>query len=417
MAKLIPFQAIRPSKERAAKIAALPYDVYNREEAEAEVARHSDSFLAIDRPETGFSREVDTYDPVVYQRAHDLLWQWVEEGRFIRDEKPGYYLYELTMEGRTQTGIVALASIDDYLHDVIRKHENTRAEKEEDRIRHVDCCNAQTGPIFLAYRAQAELDRLVEESKKEGALYDFVSEDGVRHRVFGIWDAERIKRIEEIFASMPQIYIADGHHRAASAVRVGCRRRDAQKEYTGNEEFNYFLSVLFPDEQLQILDYNRVVKDLAGYTSETFLEEVKCRFNIIETEKEPLHPKEKGEFCMYLDKTWYRCRIYPEDRTDDPVDGLDVSLLQNLLLEPVLKIEDPKRDSRIDFVGGIRGLEELERRCDRDAKVAFAMYPTGIAELFAVADQGRLMPPKSTWFEPKLRSGLFIHEIGENAKA
>lgn len=411
MAKIIPFKGIRPSKERAANIAALPYDVYNRKEAKEIVAKNPESFLAIDRAETNFSDDVDTYDEVVYQKAHDLLWQWVEEGRFVRDEEPCYYLYELTMNGRSQTGIVACASIDDYENEVIKKHENTRAEKEADRIHHVDSCNAQTGPIFLAYRNQEKIDILVEQIKGRDALYDFTSDDGIRHRVFLVDDRTEISIIENAFGEMSEIYIADGHHRAASAVRVGQRRREANPGYTGEEEFNYFLSVLFPDNQLMIMDYNRVVKDLNGLSEEELLDEIKDRFNIIKTDKYAMKPEKKGQFSMYLGEHWYLCEIRPEDKSEDPVEGLDVSLLQNLLLDPVLGIKNPKTDDRIDFVGGIRGLSELERRCATDCKVAFAMYPTDISELFAVADAGLLMPPKSTWFEPKLRSGLFIHEI------
>ncbi len=411
MAKIIPFKGIRPSKERAANIAALPYDVYNRVEAKEVVAKNPESFLAIDRAETQFPDDVSTYDERVYEKAHDLLWQWIEEGRFVQDDKPCYYLYELTMNGRAQTGIVACASIDDYEQGVIKKHENTRAEKEADRIHHVDSCNAQTGPIFLAYRAKAEIDALVEEIKTREALYDFVAEDGIRHRVFLVNHESEISVIETAFDAMSELYIADGHHRAASAVRVGERRREANPNYTGAEEFNYFLSVIFPDNQLMIMDYNRVVKDLNGYTSEQLLGEIKTRFNILTEEKHAISPKEKGQFSMFLEDKWYLCQIRKEDENEDPVEGLDVSLLQNLLLNPILGITDPKTDDRIDFVGGIRGLDELERRCHTDAKIAFAMYPTDIAELFAVADAGLLMPPKSTWFEPKLRSGLFIHSL------
>lgn len=411
MAKIIPFRGIRPSQERAAQIAALPYDVYNRQEAKEEVVAHPDSFLAIDRAETNFDDSVDTYADCVYQKAHDLLWQWVEEGRFLQEERPVYYLYELTMDQRSQTGIVACASIDDYEQGVIKKHENTRAEKETDRIRHVDCCNAQTGPIFLAYRSKQVLDDLMERIKTGDPVYDFVAEDQVRHRVFVVDADADIALIQQTFAAMEEIYIADGHHRAASAVRVGCKRRAEHPGYSGEEEFNYFLSVLFPDDQLLIMDYNRVIRDLNGYHPQEFLAEVAKRFAIIEQSGEELRPAVKGEFCMLLQDVWYRCRIRPEDLSSDPVDGLDVSLLQNLLLAPVLGITDPKTDARIDFVGGIRGLQELTRRCHEDAVAAFAMYPTDISELFAVADAGRLMPPKSTWFEPKLRSGLFIHAL------
>ncbi len=410
MAEIKPFLCIRPAEGKAADIAALPYDVYNRTEAKEAVKNNPDSFLNIDRAETQFDDSVDTYDPKVYQKAHDLLWDMVKRGSFIQEDTPCYYVYEQTMDGRVQTGIVACASIDDYANGVIKKHENTRAEKEADRIRHVDACNAQTGPIFLAYRANEVIRRAVSAAKEKKALYDFVSEDSVRHRVFCISDAEEIAKIQDAFSNIREIYIADGHHRAASAVKVGFMRRREHPEYTGDEEFNYFLSALFPDEELMILDYNRAVKDLCGDTEETFLSKVERIFDVkaLDGAKKP---EKKGEISMCLAGKWYGLTIKEKDRNSDPVDGLDVSLLQKLLLEPVLLIEDPKTDARIDFVGGIRGLKELERRVSTDCAVAFAMYPTSIYELFAVADAGKLMPPKSTWFEPKLRSGLFIHSL------
>lgn len=411
MAVIRPFAGIRPCKEKVRGIAALPYDVYNRAEAKAEVLKEKDSFLKIDRAETQFDDSVSTYAPEVYQRAHDTLWEMVDKGDFIREEAPCYYIYELTMDGRKQTGIAACASIDDYQNNVIKKHENTRAEKEEDRIRHVDACNAQTGPIFLAYRANAVISAVVAKVKETAPEYDFVSADGIGHRVWVISDAEEIQTIQEAFEKIDEIYIADGHHRCASAVKVGMKRREQYPEFNGTEEFNYFLSVLFPDEELMILDYNRVVKDLNGMTPELFLEKMQELFSVEKVTKENRKPVDAGTFSMYLEGQWYLCRIPAKMIPEDPVKGLDVSLLQDLLLTPVLGIGDPKTDPRIDFVGGIRGLDELERRCQLDAKVAFAMYPTSIAQLFAVADAGLLMPPKSTWFEPKLRSGIFIHEI------
>ena len=411
MAIIRPFAGIRPCQEKANRIAALPYDVYNREEAKEEVLKEPESFLRIDRAETQFDDSVDTYAPQVYQKAHDTLWEMVEQGDFIRDVKPCYYIYELTMDGRTQTGITACASIDDYQNGVIKKHENTRAEKEQDRIRHVDTCNAQTGPIFLAYRSDEAINGVVAKVKKETPVYSFTSPDGIRHQVWIIDQAKDIETIQHAFASIHEIYIADGHHRAASAVKVGLKRREEHPGYDGTEEFNFFLSVLFPDEELMILDYNRVVKDLNGMTSEQFLEKMKAIFEVTAVDESSRKPQVAGTFSMYLDGQWYLCRIPQEKIPSDPVKSLDVSLLQDLLLTPVLGIGDPKTDPRIDFVGGIRGLSELERRCSVDSKVAFAMYPTSIAQLFAVADAGLLMPPKSNWFEPKLRSGLFIHEI------
>ena len=411
MADIRPFMSIRPEKGKAAKIAALPYDVYNRKEATVEVEKNPESFLKIDRAETGYPLSVDMYDEKVYQRAHDLLWGMVEDGSFIRDQKKCYYIYELTMNGRTQTGITACASIDDYLNGVIKKHENTRAEKEADRIHHVDACNAQTGPIFLAYRSNPMINEIVEKVKAGEAEYDFTSEDGIRHRVFEISDDDKIAAISQAFENMADIYIADGHHRAASAVKVGLKRREEHPGYDGTEEFNYFLSVLFPDDQLMIMDYNRTVKDLNGLSEDEFIEKIKDNFEVT-TLSEAKHPDKKGKVSMYLSGKWYMLSAKKELlEINDPVLSLDVSLLQNYLLEPVLGIKDPRTDERIDFIGGIRGLKELEKRADSDMKVSFAMYPTSISELFDVADAGLLMPPKSTWFEPKLRSGLFIHRI------
>ncbi|MCI7106750.1 MAG: DUF1015 family protein [Lachnospiraceae bacterium] len=421
MAKIKPFVCIRPAEDKVSKIAALPYDVYNRAEAKAVVEKNPQSFLAIDRAETQFSDDVDTYDPRVYEKAHDMLRDWLKKGAFVRDERKAYYVYELTMDGRVQTGIVACASIDDYAGNIIKKHENTRADKEQDRINHVDICNAQTGPIFLAYRSSEVIRQVVKAVKERKALYDFVAEDGIRHRVFEITDEAEISEIESAFDKINEIYIADGHHRAASAVKVGFKRRAEHPDYDGTEEFNYFLSVLFPDEELMIMDYNRVVKDLNGLSETDFLAKMESLFVVKPISdgcigengltEEQVRPDKKGDFSMFLENRWYRCCMKQKDVPNDPVEGLDVSVLQNLLLTPVLGIGDPKTDKRIDFVGGIRGLRELEKRAKTDCKVAFAMYPTSIQELFAVADANRLMPPKSTWFEPKLRSGLFIHEI------
>jgi len=412
MADIRPFRAFRPRKGLEDKIAALPYDVYDRKEACEVVKKNPYSFLAIDRAETQFSDDVSTYAPEVYEKARDMLKEQISEGRFVQEEVPAYYLYELTMDGRSQTGIVACASIDDYENQVIKKHENTRADKEQDRINHVDICNMQTGPIFLTYHAEDVLRKCVAEVKLQAPIYDFVSEDGIGHRVWVIAEEPKVQTIHEAFGNINAIYIADGHHRCASAVKVGLKRRKQLPDYTGEEEFNYFLSVLFPDEELHILDYNRVVKDLNGLSSEEFLLKVQECFTIKEEGVIPYRPSQKGTFGMFMDEKWYSLTARDSIRSEDAVEGLDVSLLQNHLLQPILGIEDPKSDKRIDFVGGIRGLEELERRVHTDMKVAFSMYPTSIQELLAVADAGRLMPPKSTWFEPKLRSGLFLHDIG-----
>ena len=411
MAVVKPFICIRPAKEHAAEVAALPYDVYNRKEACAAVKGNPLSFLNIDRAETQFSDDVDTYADCVYEKARELLDSQIADGIYVTDAGDHYYLYELTMDGRSQTGIVACCSIDDYVNGVIKKHEDTREEKELDRIRHVDTVNAQTGPIFLAYRQNIALKEIVAEEKTKPALYDFVSDDGIRHRVWQIDGADRTDAIEAAFAAIPSTYIADGHHRAASAVKVGLKRRTKHPGYTGEEPFNYFLSVLFPDEELMILPYNRVVRDLNGMSTEQFFEKLKEKFELEEIGKEPYAPVQKGTFGMYLDGTWYALKILPQYRSADPVKGLDVSILQDHLLAPVLGIGDPRTDKRIDFIGGIRGLKELERRVGEDMEVAFSMYPTSIEELLSVADAGLLMPPKSTWFEPKLRSGLFIHRL------
>lgn len=410
MAEIKPFRAYRPKCGTEARIAALPYDVYDRNEAEEEVKKEPLSFLKIDRAETNFPKTVGTYDDCVYQKASELLDNMIQEGYFIQDTKPCYYLYEQIMDGRSQTGIVACASAEDYRNQVIKKHENTRADKEEDRIRHVDACSAQTGPIFLAYRYQEKIGEITEEVKLTPPVYDFVSTDGIAHKVWVISQEDKIETITKCFADMDSIYIADGHHRCASAVKVAWKRKEENPAHTGQEEYNYFLSVLFPDQELMIMDYNRVVKDLNGRSKEDFLKALEKDFVVRKTGTEPYKPLEKGKIGMYLEKNWYELAM-KDAVSDNPVEALDVSVLQEKVLHPLLAIEDPKTDTRIEFVGGIRGLLELQKRADQYGGVAFAMYPTDISELFAVADAGLLMPPKSTWFEPKLRSGLFIHKF------
>ena len=372
MAIIVPFQCIHPAPEYAAQVAALPYDVYNRKEAAKETANHPLSFLNIDRPETQFPLDADMYAPQVYEKANELLQSWLRRGVLEKEAERGYALYEQTMNKRTQTG-----------------------------------------PIFLTYRKNAVIQEITEHVKCSAPHFDFVAEDGIRHRGWSITDPEQIEAIQTAFAGIDRIYIADGHHRAASAVRVGLQRRREHPGYDGTEEFNYFLSVLFPDEELQILDYNRVIKDLNGRTPEELLQEAEKVFEVrpCAGSGEALHAelRRKGELLLYLANRWYHLTIRPEYRKDDPVDGLDVSILQDAFLHPVLGIGDPRTDPRIGFVGGIRGYQELERRVHEDCAAAFAMYPTSIQELFAVADAGRLMPPKSTWFEPKLRSSLYIH--------
>ena len=413
MADVRPFCAIHPAKGYESRIAALPYDVYNRKEAAEKVKNDPLSFLNIDRPETQFPSGYDMYAPEVYQKAHDMLYDQIRSGFYVQDPQKCYYLYELTMKGRSQTGLVALSSIDDYCSGVIKKHENTRAEKEKDRIRHVETCRAQTGPIFLAYRKNETISAVTEEVKKTKSVFDFTSEDGIRHRGWTISDDGQIRLISSAFAGISSIYIADGHHRAASAVKVGLKMRELSGNSSGEEEYNYFLSVLFPDEELMILDYNRVVRDLNGMSEEEFIEKLKSLGDLEKTgpgASLTAGPLKKGEVCVLLKSSgWFRLTFRNELLSDDPVEGLDVAILQKYVLDDLIGIHDPTTDQRIDFVGGIRGLDELERRVRSDCAAAFAMYPTSIVELFAVADAGLLMPPKSTWFEPKLRSGLYIH--------
>ncbi|MBR6094226.1 MAG: DUF1015 domain-containing protein [Lachnospiraceae bacterium] len=411
MATIKPFKGIRPKTELASQVAALPYDVYNSAEARAAVAKNPLSFLNIDRAETQFPDGTSPYLPEVYEKARDLFWSQVKDGLYIQDEKPCYYVYELIMDGRSQVGLVACASIDDYQNEIIKKHENTRAEKEIDRIKHVGVMEAQTGPIFLAYRFNETIDKEIQKARANAPLYDFTCDDGVTHRAWLIDNETSVNIIRKAFEGMKDIYIADGHHRCASAVKVGLRLREENPGYTGEEEFNFFLSVLFPDEQLMIMDYNRVVKDLNGLSEEEFLQKVEKIYTVKELGSEYVKPSKKGEVAMLLSDTWYLLTVRPEYTSVDPIQGLDVSILQNNVLSPVLGITDPKTDDRIDFVGGIRGYEELKKRVHTDCKAAFGMYPTSIHELFDVADAHLLMPPKSTWFEPKLRSGLFIHSI------
>lgn len=422
-----PFAAVRPTASVADQVAALPYDVYDRAEAVAAIDGEPLSFLNIDRPETQFSADVDMYAPEVYAKARELFDARRADGTFVTEPAPCFYLYELTMGGRSQTGVVACCAIDDYLENVIKKHENTLEKKELDRIRHIDALDAQTGPIFLTYRDSDAIDILVAAVKKTAPLYDFAGEDGVTHRVWRMAAASEETACSQAyaglvaaFAKVPCAYIADGHHRAASAVKVGLARREANPGYDRTEEFNYFMSVLFPASQLSILAYNRVVRDLNGLTKDEFLNALAGEngpFEIIHKQESELEPIDKGAVGMYLDREWYGLGVKPEFESGDPVEGLDVSILQEKVLAPILGIGDPRTDGRIEFVGGIRGLRELERKVNRiDARgdgpaVAFAMFPTSIDELLNVADAGRLMPPKSTWFEPKLRSGLFAHLI------
>ena len=436
MAVFRAFSAVRPAKEYARDVAALPYDVMDSEEAREMVKGKPLSFLHIDRAEVDLPEDTGIYEDIVYETAAATLRKWKSEGIFIKEIEPCFYIYALKMNGRTQTGLVGCASIDDYLDDVIKKHEFTRAEKEEDRVRHVDACDANTGPIFLTCRSKREITEKIESWKNDHAPeYDFTAEDGISHTVWVINDSAVCEELTAMFGEIPALYIADGHHRCASAVRVGKKRREAAGSWTGEEEFNYFLAVVFPDDELYIMDYNRVVRELNGKTKEEFLGEISEKCTVTEAD-EAVRPDKKGVFGLYLDHRWYRLEMKPEITAGrkeraaretaagsgtvpgsenaagrDCVAALDVSVLQEEILTPILGIGDPRTDERISFVGGIRGLEELERRVDGGEACAFSMYPTPMAELMAIADAGAVMPPKSTWFEPKLRSGLFIHEL------
>ena len=411
MAIIRPFKAYRPIKEHVKDIAALPYDVMSSKEARGMVKNNKYSFLHVDRAEVNLDESVGEYDKVVYDTAKKVLENMIEEGLYIQEKAPAIYIYQQIMDGRGQKGIVCCTSVDDYINNIIKKHERTRLLKEIDRVNHVDICNANTGPIFLTYRNNNEISSIVEEWTKKEPVYDFISEDGNGHRVWIIDDNIVIEKLVKLFKSI--IYIADGHHRSASAVKVALKRRKQLGKYTGNEEFNYFLSIIYPDTELKVFDYNRTVKDLNGLSEEEFFSKVEESFYLSKSESnKPVSPKNKHEFGMYMNKQWFILRA--KDGSFDesnPIDSLDVSILQNNLLNPILGISDPTKSERIEFIGGIRGLKELENRADNDMKVSFSMYATTIDDIMNVADSGKTMPPKSTWFEPKPRSGIFIHKL------
>ncbi len=413
MAIIRPFKAYRPIKEHVKDIAALPYDVMSSKEARGMVKNNKYSFLHVDRAEVNLDESVGEYDKVVYDTAKKVLENMIEEGLYIQEKEPAIYIYQQIMDGRGQKGIVCCTSVDDYINNIIKKHERTRLLKEIDRVNHVDICNANTGPIFLTYRNNNEISSIVEEWTKKEPVYDFISEDGNGHRVWIIDDNIVIEKLVKLFKSIKYLYIADGHHRSASAVKVALKRRKQLGKYTGNEEFNYFLSIIYPDTELKVFDYNRTVKDLNGLSEEEFFSKVEESFYLSKSESnKPVSPKNKHEFGMYMNKQWFILRA--KDGSFDesnPIDSLDVSILQNNLLNPILGISDPTKSERIEFIGGIRGLKELENRADNDMKVSFSMYATTIDDIMNVADSGKTMPPKSTWFEPKPRSGIFIHKL------
>jgi uncharacterized protein (DUF1015 family) len=406
--RLQTFRAIRPLPELVSRVAAVPYDVVNRAEA-AELARGNPySFLHVGRSDIDLPEDVDAHDPRVYSKAREALDRFIAQGVLIRDPNRTLYLYRQVMDGRTQTGVVGCVHVDDYESDVIRKHEKTRPDKEDDRTRHVLTLNAHAEPVFLAYRSGGELTALVETAVRTVPLYDFTTTDGVRHTVWQVSDPAPWR---DAFGAVPHAYVADGHHRSASAWRAGKERRAANPRHQGREEYNWFLAVLFPADQLTILPYNRVVRDLAGKSPAQLLQELR-RLGNVSPADQPF-PHRRGTFCIYLGGAWHRLTL-DESAIDyrDPIGSLDVSLLQERVLRPLLQIGDPRTDTRVDFVGGIRGAAELERRVESgEMAIAFSLFPTSMEQLMAVADAGAVMPPKSTWFEPKLRSGLFVHAL------
>ena len=411
MVKIKEFRGLRPTAELVEAVASPPYDVLNSQEAKDMVRGKPLSFLHVVKPEIDLPENISPYDEAVYRKGKENLDRLIADGVLIQDTLPAFYFYRLIMGDITQTGLVAGASIEDYENDLIKKHELTRADKEADRIKHVDTLNANAGPVFLTYQAREDMNTLTAEVIGRDPIYDFTSDDGIRHTFWRVESPEMVERIRKIFSGIDRLYVADGHHRSASGTIVGQRRREANPDHTGEEEYNYFLSVIFPHNQLYIMDYNRVVKDLNHHSPEEFIRLISDYFEVkVQVDNTPYHPKSTLEFGMYLGGQWYK--LTAKDRSfpaDDPVASLDISILQNNLLSPILGIGDPRKDNRIDFVGGIRGLEELSRRVDDGEAVAFALYPTSIEQLMAVADQGLMMPPKSTWFEPKLRSGIIVH--------
>lgn len=411
MAVIKPFKGYRPTKEMVKEVASPPYDVVNTQEARDLVKGKPHSFLHVVRSEVDLPEDTNPYGEQVYVKAKENLDRLVKEKILVEDSKPSVYLYQQQMGDHKQIGILACASVEDYMNDVIKKHELTRAAKEKDRIKHVDTLNANTGPVFLTYPAVPEIDNLIDELIKEDPEYHFEADDGIIHSLWVVSDKHAIEFFREEFAKLPALYVADGHHRSASAAKVGAMRKEANPNHTGDEEYNYFLAVFFPHSQLKILDYNRVVKDISGMSDEDFLAKVRERFDAEPTENNQAYkPASIHHFGMYLHGKWYKMTPKPNSYDiNDPVQSLDVAILQNNLLTPILDITDPRKDERIDFVGGIRGLKELERRVDQGEAVAFAIFPTSVEELMSIADSGKTMPPKSTWFEPKLRSGLVIH--------
>ncbi len=407
-----PFKAVRPVPEKAKDIASLPYDVMDSEEARLEVKKNPLSFIHVEKAEVDLPEATNLYSDEVYNKAKENLYNYIKNGDMIQDEKPAFYVYRQIMDGRTQTGLVGCAATEDYMNDIIKKHELTRAAKEADRIKHVDTCDAHSSPVFFTYRNRKDINEVVNKTVTTKPEYDFVADDGISHTLWVISDDNDIAVISKAFADMDYLYVADGHHRTASAAKVGLLRKEANPNHTGQEEYNFFMTVIFPDNDLYIMDYNRVVKDLNNHSQEEFFALVQEKFDLEAFDGQgPCHPQARHDFGMYIDGKWYKLTAKAGTFDENsPTKSLDVSILQENLLHPILNIGDPRTDERIDFIGGIRGLGELEKRVNSGREVvAFAMFPTSIEELMNIADAGEIMPPKSTWFEPKLRSGLFIH--------
>lgn len=413
MARITPFKGLRPKKELAPKVATLPYDVVSVAEARA-YKNEPNHFYHVTRSEIDLSENVDVHSQQVYEKAKENLEQFIADGILVEDKEPCYYIYKLVMNGRAQTGIICGSSIDDYNNGIIKKHEFTRPEKELDRINHIKTSRAQTGIVFLAYNDNDNAQRIIEDWKtSHEPAYDFTAEDGIRHTLWVMDDYGKVAMLTRIFdEQVPATYIADGHHRAASAAKVREELVEAGMSITGEESFNYFVTCIFPASQLEILDYNRVVKDLNGMSADEFLNALSKDFEVTKMGNEQVKPAKPHEFGMYLDNNWYKLTVKPGTFSNDPIGVLDVSILQNNVLTALLNINDPRTDKRVDFVGGIRGLGELEKRVNsKDMAAAFSCYPVSIQQLFAIADSGNVMPPKSTWFEPKLRDGLVVYMI------
>ena len=415
MVMVKPFRALRPAAPLAERVASLPYDVMNRQEAAQMAEGNPYSFLHINRAEIDLPAAADDHAPEVYRQSRANLERFRAENILVQDDCPHYYIYRLIMNGRTQTGLVGCTAVDDYIEGRIKKHEFTRPVKEQDRIDHFVACGCHTEAVLLTYRSDALIDQaLLQWCDDYPAVYDFTTADGITHQFWVLTDEALTAQIKQRFAeAVPALYIADGHHRSASAAKVCQAYRAQHPNYTGEEDFNYFLAVMFPQDQLHIMDYNRVVSDLNGCTPEAFLTKLAASYTVTPVENGPYHPEAKHTFGLYLDGRWYKLAAHPDICPADVTEGLDAAILQNTVLAPILGILDPRKDTRIDFVGGIRGLEELERRCQTDMQLAFALYPTDINDVLSVADSGRVMPAKSTWFEPKLASGLFLHLLEE----